>query len=151
MAKEDTFRAINDLVRLSMELSKKSKLSKDHLRKRDLDILHFIYSGKDHQTSMSQLAKELDITPASTSQIIDGYVKKGWVNRVRGEQDRRTVLLEIPKETENLILNQCKRNKEEMYAFLDKIGEEDCKALERIVKVLQEELSKKGDSHVEII
>ena len=45
--------------------------------------------------TVAQIAKEVQLSPATVSRILDRLVKAGFVTRVRSEQDRRKVSLSL--------------------------------------------------------
>ena len=68
-----------------------------HLR--DLQVLYYILSEhEDRQVTVSELAYHLNITPAAASQVVSGYEKKGWIERIRSAVDRRTVYLKVKED-----------------------------------------------------
>ena len=46
--------------------------------------------------TVAQIAKEVQLSPATVSRILERLVKAGSVTRVRSEQDRRKVSLCLP-------------------------------------------------------
>ena len=51
--------------------------------------------GRDHAT-MSELAAELSVAPASATALADRLVAAGWLERRHDPADRRTVHLHLP-------------------------------------------------------
>lgn len=100
MPKNKAMNAVNQFIYIMMDYMRESKKPNEGIHMRDLRILFFIdEEHHDHKVTISELAYHLKITPAAASQIISGYEKKGWVERIRSEEDRRTVYIDI---TENL-------------------------------------------------
>lgn len=59
-----------------------------------LSELHVIDAiGLDAIKPMSAIAAKLDITVGTLTIAMNNLVKKGYITRVRGEEDRRTVLI----------------------------------------------------------
>ena len=50
----------------------------------------------DHQTA-SEVARKLHLTPGTLTTTVDRLVKKGYVRRIRGEDDRRIIRLGLTK------------------------------------------------------
>lgn len=75
--------------------------------------------------TVSQLSRELGISPAGVSQMVNSLVTKGYVARVPDERDRRVVRLLLTEQGRDLTA----RAKEGMCALarkiLAKMGEED--------------------------
>ena len=82
---------------------------------------------------MSDVSHIFHITPAAVSQMVRDYERKGWLNRVVLEHDRRSVYLRFTPEALELL----KQNEEELLAgivqFIHYLGEEDSDALLRIL------------------
>ena len=61
----------------------------------DMHILEAI--GVNSARNMSSVAKTLSVTVGTLTIAINSLVKKGYVNRVRSEEDRRVVLISLNK------------------------------------------------------
>ncbi len=59
----------------------------------DMHIIEAI--GIDEPRSMSAVARDLHVTVGTLTIAINNLVKKGYVKRVRSEQDRRVVLISL--------------------------------------------------------
>ena len=57
--------------------------------------------GINEPKSMSSIAKELSITVGSLTTAMNGLYKKGYVNRKRGEEDRRLVYISLTEKGES--------------------------------------------------
>ncbi len=52
----------------------------------------------DHQTA-SEVTRKLHLTPGTLTTTVDRLVKKGYVRRIRGEDDRSIKLLDMHQHT----------------------------------------------------
>ena len=94
-------KAINDsLVRIYGDIMwieenelRKSKFN--DLTMREMHAIHAI-SMYDHK-STSEVAKELHLTPGTLTSMADRLVRKGYVIRLRSEDDRRIIRLGLTK------------------------------------------------------
>ncbi|EKW99701.1 MarR family winged helix-turn-helix transcriptional regulator [Ligilactobacillus saerimneri] len=94
-------KAINDsLVRIYGDIMwieenelRKSKFN--DLTMREMHAIHAI-SMYDHK-STSEVAKELHLTPGTLTSMADRLVRKGYVIRLRSEDDRRGIRLGLTK------------------------------------------------------
>ena len=94
-------KAINDsLVRIYGDIMwieenelRKSKFN--DLTMREMHAIHAI-SMYDHK-STSEVAKELHLTPGTLTSMADRLVRKGYVIRLRSEDDRRVIRLGLTK------------------------------------------------------
>ena len=59
----------------------------------DMHVMEAI--GTDEAKNMSTVAKALSITTGTLTISVNGLVKKGYVERVRSEEDRRVVLVSL--------------------------------------------------------
>lgn len=104
-------------------------------RPKDIFILLFIYRHNDeHKVTISELANTLHVTPAAISQSVNNYEKQGWVQRVRSQQDRRTVYVQITDKAKDLLENDWANSQKKLSAYLEFLGEEDTESLVRIVE-----------------
>ena len=99
MNERDT--AINDsLVRIYsgimwIEENELRKSKFNDLTMREMHAIHAI-SMYDHK-SASEVAKELHLTPGTLTAMVDRLVRKGYVKRLRSEDDRRVIRLGLTK------------------------------------------------------
>jgi DNA-binding MarR family transcriptional regulator len=54
-----------------------------------------VLADEGGEVPASRLAARADITPTSVTQMVDGLVKHGLVERVRSEEDRRVVFVRL--------------------------------------------------------
>ena len=59
----------------------------------DMHVIEAI--GPNRQKNMTSVAKALSVTTGTLTISINSLVKKGYVNRVRSEEDRRVVLVSL--------------------------------------------------------
>ncbi|MDY4065539.1 MAG: MarR family transcriptional regulator [Ligilactobacillus agilis] len=94
-------KAINDsLVRIYsgimwIEENELRKSKFNDLTMREMHAIHAI-SMHDHK-SASEVAKELHLTPGTLTAMVDRLVRKGYVKRLRSEDDRRVIRLGLTK------------------------------------------------------
>ena len=118
MSKNKAMEAVNQFICIMMDYMRESKKPNEGIQMRDLRILFYIDEAHHNQkVTISDLAYHLKITPAAASQIISGYEKKGWVERIRSKQDRRTVYIDITERLKN-------RFKEEWFKMHQVISED---------------------------
>ena len=60
---------------------------------------------------------------------VAGYEKNGWVKRIRSNEDRRTVTIQVTDTIREKILSKWKEHQEALSCFLDELGEEDCESI----------------------
>ena len=71
-------------------------LKKGKFKNLTLSELHVITAiGCDHAQPMTVIASKLDVTVGTLTIAVNNLVKKGYVTRVRSEEDRRVVLIAL--------------------------------------------------------
>ena len=126
------------------------------IRHKDIMMLDAILSiNKGELVKMSDISTYLQVTPAAVSQFIKGYEKKGWVERVVLDSDRRSVYIKVSDEARNVMKGCEKHMTESLYEFIEALGEEDAENFLRIMekavafskqKKEEKEKKEKGDS-----
>ena len=95
----DTYQTINDvLVRLFREIMDQEQKAIITEQFRDItnNDMHIIEAiGIEEPRNMSSVAKSLSVTVGTLTIAVNALVKKGYVDRVRSEADRRVVLLSL--------------------------------------------------------
>ncbi|MEG1291068.1 MAG: MarR family transcriptional regulator, partial [Lachnospiraceae bacterium] len=95
----DNYNTINEvLVKLFndiMDIEEKAIITEEFkdISNNDMHIVEAI--GKEQSKNMSTVAKALSVTVGTLTIAINSLVKKGYVNRVRSEEDRRVVLISL--------------------------------------------------------
>ncbi|RBQ17827.1 MarR family transcriptional regulator [Spongiactinospora rosea] len=69
----------------------------DRLGLQPADVAAAVLLDMRGPLSVGALAQELGLPSASTTRLIDRLEKAGYVRRVRGERDRRTITVELVK------------------------------------------------------
>lgn len=127
----DEIEMIRKISTLMFTYRRKTQYKK--VRLRDMMVLDAIVR-KDNWIKISDLSELFSITKAAVSQEVKHLEDMGWVQRSKCETDKRTTYIcvsELGKET--LFFHQKKlRNKS--IEFMKFIGEDDAKALERILE-----------------
>ena len=106
---------------------------KDGPRLRDVMLFKTIYKAKNHQITMSELASILGVSPAAVSQLIAGFEKKGLLQRVHSNTDRRTVNIQIVPEAIEMFQEHMEEHVKNVYDYLDYLGSDDCAHLRDIL------------------
>lgn len=93
------YEAINDvLVNLFneiMDIEKKALITSEY-KNISVNDMHIIDSiGIQEPKNMSTVAKSLSVTVGTLTIAINNLVKKGYVERVRSQEDRRVVLISL--------------------------------------------------------
>lgn len=106
---------------------------KDGPRLKDVMLFKTIYRAENHQITMSELASILGVSPAAVSQMVAGFEKKGLLQRGHSNTDRRTVYIQIVPEAIDMFQKRMDTHVENVYHYLDYLGESDCAHLRDIL------------------
>ncbi len=129
----NAYETVNDvLVKLFneiMEMEQKSLITGKftNISNNDMHIIEAI--GKEDSKNMSTVAKALRVTVGTLTIAINNLVKKGYVNRIRSEEDRRVVLISLTELGREAFEHHTKFHQEMVDAVLEGLGEEETKVL----------------------
>lgn len=107
---------------------------KDGPRIKDVMLFKTIYKAENHQITMSELANILGVSPAAVSQMIAGFEKKGLLQRMHSNTDRRTAYIQIVPEAIDIFQKRMDSHTANVYSYLDYLGDSDCAHLRDILK-----------------
>lgn len=93
----------------------------------DMHIMEAI--GKDAPKNMSSVAKILSVTVGTLTIAINSLVKKGYVHRVRSEEDRRVVLISLTEKGREADEHHMKFHDGMIQAVLKDLNEEQQEVL----------------------
>ncbi|CAG7913395.1 HTH-type transcriptional regulator rot [Mammaliicoccus sciuri] len=65
------------------------------------EFLTLIMLWNNGSMSLKELDGYIDIKPYKRTRLYNNLVKKGWINKVRPENDERTVIVEVNKDFED--------------------------------------------------
>ena len=89
----DTYRSI---LRVEENILKRS--DQTDLSISEIHMLEAVGKGKDRRRTISELAEVLNITLPSVTVAINKLMKKGYVEKVRGEEDGRIVYVFLTRQ-----------------------------------------------------
>lgn len=147
----DNYDTINEvLVKLFhdiMEIEEKAIITEEFkdISNNDMHIIEAI--GKKDSKNMSTIAKALSVTVGTLTIAINNLVKKGYVNRVRSEEDRRVVLISLSGKGKRAYDHHEKFHEEMIKATLEGMNEEQTEVLIKALRnlcVFFKEYAKKG-------
>ena len=136
----DQYQTINDvLVRLFNEIMDREEKAiiteevKD-ISNNDMHIIETI--GIEEPRNMSTVAKSLSVTVGTLTIAVNSLVKKGYVKRVRSEEDRRVVLLSLPEKGLRAYRHHAQFHKQMVEAVMQNMTEEELSVLVRALQNL---------------
>lgn len=114
----ELFRDINNIEERQIKTGEFHNLTLN-----DMHVIDAI--GTDKAKNMSSVAKVLNVTVGTLTIAINGLVKKGFVERVRSEEDRRVVLVSLTPKGEKAYLKHETFHKEMIETVIDRLTEEE--------------------------
>lgn len=87
---------------------------------------------EEGKVPMSRVAEKYMLTKAGLTSIIDRLEEKNLVKRVRSEEDRRVIYVELTDKGREKLAESRKIFQEVLANFMRKISEDEIKELERI-------------------
>ena len=127
------YKMLNDiLVNLFNEILgiEEKALTSSEFRDISVNDMHILEAvGTEEPRSMSSVAKSLSVTVGTLTIAMNNLVKKGYVNRVRSEEDRRVVLISLTKKGEKANTHHMKFHDGMIQALMKDLDEEQQKIL----------------------
>lgn len=95
----------------------------------DMHVIEAI--GMDEAKNMSTVAKALAVTTGTLTISVNSLVKKGFVDRVRSEKDRRVVLVSLTDKGKKAFRQHAKFHQDMIQAAVTRLNEEEKQVLQR--------------------
>lgn len=102
----------------------------------DMHVIEAI--GIHDKKNMSMVAKELSVTIGTLTIAINSLVKKGYVERVRSEQDRRVVYISLTPKGEKAYRHHEEFHKRMILATINGLSEEETRVLVKALSNLNQ-------------
>ncbi|NLZ81911.1 MAG: MarR family transcriptional regulator [Clostridiales bacterium] len=138
----DAFNTFNDILvnlfRKIMNIEEKAIITEEFkdISNNDMQIIEVI--GMNAPKNMSAIAKELSVTVGTLTIAINSLVKKGYVNRVRGEVDRRVVFISLSSKGIKAYKHHEAFHKEMVKATLEGMSDVDAQVLVKALSNLSQ-------------
>lgn len=129
----DAYGTVNEvLVKLFneiMDIEQKAIITDQfkNITNNDMHIIEAI--GEKEPKNMSTVAKALKVTVGTLTIAINNLVKKGYVNRIRSEEDRRVVLISLTDIGKEAYNHHKKFHEDMVKATLKGLNEDETKIL----------------------
>ncbi|MBQ8527354.1 MAG: MarR family transcriptional regulator [Lachnospiraceae bacterium] len=95
----------------------------------DMHVIEAI--GTETSKNMSTVAKMLGVTMGTLTISVNSLVKKGYVERVRSEEDRRVVLVSLTAQGKKVYAQHRKFHDEMILSITSQLDEEEKKVLQK--------------------
>ena len=101
----------------------------------DMHVIEAI--GLDTAKNMTSVAKTLEVTTGTLTIAVNSLVKKGYVDRVPREEDRRVVLVSLSDKGKKAYLHHRKFHEDMIEAIVSEMTEEEQQVLEKaLIKLI---------------
>ena len=133
------YEAINDvLVNLFneiLDLEERALITGEYKNINDMHIIDAL--GIREQKNMSTVARLLNVTVGTLTIAVNNLVKKGYIQRMRSEEDRRVVLISLTKLGERAYYHHKDFHEKMVLAVLKGLNVEETEALTMALTKLQ--------------
>jgi DNA-binding MarR family transcriptional regulator len=102
----------------------------------DMHIIEAI--GNQESRNMSSVAKSLSVTVGTLTIAINNLVKKGYVDRIRSDEDRRVVLISLTSKGLKAFEHHQNFHEEMIQAMIADLDEEEKEVLVRAITNLKD-------------
>ena len=133
----DTYKTLNEvlvnLFRDVMDIEQKAIITEEFqdITNNDMHIIEAI--GMNEPKSMSTIAREISVTVGTLTIAMNSLVKKGYVLRERGKEDRRVVYISLTERGRAAYVHHARFHK----AMIDSISDElTSEEMELLIKTL---------------
>jgi len=137
----DHYEAMNDiLVNLFndiLDIEEKALISGEYkdISVNDMHVIEAI--GIREPRNMSAVSRDLSVTVGTLTIAVNSLVKKGYVKRVRSEEDRRVVFISLTDKGEKAFYHHQNFHNKMILAVLRDLNEEETEALTKALVKLQ--------------
>ena len=100
----------------------------------DVHVIEAI--GMGGAKNMTSVARSLDVTTGTLTIAVNSLVKKGYVNRMRSEEDRRVVLISLSEKGGRAFLHHQKFHEQMIDTVVEELTEEEQQVLEKALTKL---------------
>ena len=133
----DTYKTLNEvlvnLFRDVMDIEQKAIITEEFqdITNNDMHIIEAI--GMNEPKNMSTIAREISVTVGTLTIAMNSLVKKGYVLRERGKEDRRVVYISLTERGRAAYVHHARFHK----AMIDSISDElTSEEMELLIKTL---------------
>ena len=137
----DTYAALNDvlvnLFRDIMELEEQAIITQEYqdITNNDMHVIEAI--GVGEPKNMSTIAKLLSVTVGTLTIAMNSLVKKGYVIRERGKEDRRVVYISLSEKGLRAYRHHEEFHRQMIEAVLENLAEDETESLVKALAKLE--------------
>ena len=133
----DTYKTLNEvlvnLFRDVMDIEQKAIITEEFqdITNNDMHIIEAI--GMNEPKNMSTIAREISVTVGTLTIAMNSLVKKGYVLRERGKEDRRVVYISLTERGRAAYVHHARFHKAMIDSISDELASEE---MELLIKTL---------------
>ena len=133
----DTYKTLNEvlvnLFRDVMDIEQKAIITEEFqdITNNDMHIIEAI--GMNEPKNMSTIAREISVTVGTLTIAMNSLVKKGYVLRERGKEDRRVVYISLTERGRAAYVHHARFHKAMIVSISDELTSEE---MELLIKTL---------------
>ena len=133
----DTYKTLNEvlvnLFRDVMDIEQKAIITEEFqdITNNDMHIIEAI--GMNEPKNMSTIAREISVTVGTLTIAMNSLVKKGYVLRERGKEDRRVVYISLTERGRAAYVHHARFHKSKPDSISDELTSEE---MELLIKTL---------------
>lgn len=131
------FRLVNSIEEQTVKTEEYKNITTN-----DMHVIEAIGIGSPK--NMTAVAKRLGVTTGTLTIAVNGLVKRGFVERVRSEEDRRVVLVSLSEKGKEVFAHHQKFHEEMIEAVVSRLDEGEKGVLEKALKNLNDFFSEKS-------
>lgn len=102
----------------------------------DMHVMEAI--GVEEPKNMSSIARELSVTVGTLTIAMNSLVKKGYVERTRGKEDRRVVYISLSEKGRRAYGHHARFHRDMINGMTDGLNKEELEVLTRSLSKLNE-------------
>lgn len=129
---QDLTQVLKQFARLRWE-QQKSRRGLTHSERELLGILFINMNNGSATVTPSDLSGMLNITPAGVTHLVNPLEEKGYIQRMQAPDDRRVVLVGLTEKGREFGQVLITEVNEKIKGLVEHLGEEDSKALVRLI------------------
>lgn len=100
----------------------------------DMHVIEAV--GMEGARNMTSVARSLEVTTGTLTIAINSLVKKGYVDRVRSEEDRRVVLISLSEKGRRAYLHHRRFHEQMIESVVEELTEEEQRILTKALAKL---------------
>lgn len=126
------------LFRDIMDIEQKAIITSEFedITNNDMHVMEAI--GVEEPKNMSSIARELSVTVGTLTIAMNSLVKKGYVERTRGKEDRRVVYISLSEKGRRAYGHHARFHRDMINGMTDGLNKEELEVLTRSLSKLNE-------------